>query len=123
MKKVWCFLAMVVITQIALPVWAQEDAPTTAPANAPTTEQDGHPKFLLLQDKGATFFGIAIGTGLIVFGGAAGIGRIGASATESMARQPEAAGSINGMALITAAMIEGSVLFAIVVCLLAVFKA
>jgi F-type H+-transporting ATPase subunit c len=36
-----------------------------------------------------------------------------------MARQPEAAGSINGVALITAAMVEGATLFAVVVCLLA----
>jgi F-type H+-transporting ATPase subunit c len=63
---------------------------------------------------GAAFFGAAI------IGGAAGIGRIGASAAESMARQPEAAGSINGVALILAAMIEGATLFAVVLCLLGV---
>jgi F-type H+-transporting ATPase subunit c len=60
----------------------------------------------------------AIGAGLVVIGGALGIGRIGGSAAEAMARQPEAAGSINGVALITAAMIEGATLFAVVVCLL-----
>ncbi len=118
MKRVWCLLAMMVLLHVAPLAWAQ-DTPTTAPATA----ESEHPKFLFLQDKGATFLGVALGAGLIVFGGAVGIGRIGASATESMARQPEASGSINGMALITAAMIEGSVLFAIVVCLLAVFKA
>jgi ATP synthase F0 subunit c len=45
-------------------------------------------------------------------------GRIGGSAVESMARQPEAAGTINTAMLITAAMIEGATLFAVVVCLL-----
>jgi F-type H+-transporting ATPase subunit c len=69
---------------------------------------------------GAAFFGAAIGAGLVIIGGAAGIGRIGASAAESMARQPEAAGSINGVALILAAMIEGATLFAVVLCLLGV---
>ena len=70
-------------------------------------------------NKGASFLGAAIGAGLVIMGGAAGIGRIGSSAAESMARQPEASGSINGVALILAAMIEGATLFAVVVCLLA----
>ena len=37
-----------------------------------------------------------------------------------MARQPEASGSINMAMIITAAMIEGATLFAVVVCLLAI---
>ena len=73
----------------------------------------------LLRDMGAAALGGPIGAGLVLIGGAAGIGRIGGSAVESMARQPEASGSINGVALITAAMVEGATLFAVVVCLLA----
>ena len=73
-------------------------------------------------DKGAAFLGGCIGAGLVVIGGAAGIGRIGGSAAEGMARQPEASGSINGVALITAAMIEGATLFAVIVCLLGILK-
>ena len=78
--------------------------------------------FQLLQDKGAAYLGATIGAGLVLIGGAAGIGRIGCSAVESMARQPEAAGPINGVALITSAMVEGATLFAVVVCLLGVLK-
>lgn len=74
----------------------------------------------LLGDKGLKGIGAGIGAGLVVMGGAAGIGRIGGSAVESMARQPEAAGTINTAMLITAAMIEGATLFAVVVCLLAI---
>ena len=55
--------------------------------------------------------------------GAAGIGRIGGSAVESMARQPAAAGQISTAMIITAAMIEGATLFAVVVGMLAVLKA
>jgi len=98
----------------AAPAMAQEqDAAHAAAAG-------GGSGFLLLQDEGATKLGAAIGAGLVIIGGAAGLGRIGASATESMARQPEAAGSINTIALITAAMLEGATLFAVVVCLLAI---
>jgi len=60
--------------------------------------------------------------GLAIIGGAAGVGRIGGSAVESMARQPEAAGQINVAMIITAAMVEGATLFAVVVAMMAVLK-
>ena len=75
-----------------------------------------------LGDKGAAYLGGAIGAGLVLMGGGWGIGRIGGSAVESMARQPEAAGSINTAMIITAAMVEGATLFGVVVCLLAAIK-
>jgi F-type H+-transporting ATPase subunit c len=74
----------------------------------------------LFGDAGLKGIGAGIGAGLVLMGGAAGIGRVGGSAVESMARQPEAAGTINTAMLITAAMIEGATLFAVVVCLLGV---
>jgi len=74
-----------------------------------------------LTTDGARKLGGAIGAGLVIMGGAAGISKIGASAVESMARQPEAAGQINTAMIITAALIEGATLFAVVVTLLAVF--
>lgn len=73
-----------------------------------------------LTTDGAKKLGGAIGAGLVIMGGAAGIGRIGGSAVESMARQPEAAGQISTAMIITAALIEGATMFAVVVCLLAV---
>jgi F-type H+-transporting ATPase subunit c len=66
--------------------------------------------------------GGAIGAGLVVMGGAAGIGRVGGSAVESMARQPEAAGNISTAMIITAAMIEGATLFAVLGCFMASIK-
>ena len=56
----------------------------------------------------------------VLMGGAAGVARVGSAAVESMARQPEVAGAINTAMIITAAMIEGATLFAVVVTLLAV---
>lgn len=98
--------------------------PTTlaaAPAESGAAAAADEGGFLLFKDKGAGLLGGAIGAGLVIIGAAGGIGRIGGSAAESMARQPEAAGSINTIALITAAMLEGATLFAVVVCMLAVF--
>ncbi|MGQ0613679.1 MAG: ATP synthase F0 subunit C [Planctomycetaceae bacterium] len=64
------------------------------------------------------FFGAGLGAGIAAIGAGIGIGRIASTAAESVARQPEAAGEIRGITIITAAFIEGVCLFAVVVCLL-----
>ena len=63
--------------------------------------------------------GAAIGAAIAVIGAAWGIGKIGSSAMETIARQPEAAGDIRMSMIIIAALMEGVALFAIVVCFLA----
>ncbi|MBE0675441.1 MAG: ATP synthase F0 subunit C [Bacteroidales bacterium] len=60
----------------------------------------------------------AIGAGIAVIGAGLGIGRIGGSAMEAIARQPEAASRIQTAMIISAALIEGAALFAVVVALL-----
>lgn len=60
----------------------------------------------------------AIGAGLAAIGAGIGIGRIGGSALESMARQPEHSGMIQTNMIIAAALVEGVALFAVVVALL-----
>lgn len=61
----------------------------------------------------------AIGAGLAVIGAGVGIGSIGKAAMEGIARQPEAAGKIQLAMIISAALIEGVSLFAVVVALIA----
>ena len=63
--------------------------------------------------------GAALGAAVAVIGAALGIGKIGSSAMEAIARQPEAAGDIRMSMIIIAALMEGVALFAIVVCFLA----
>ena len=65
--------------------------------------------------------GAAIGAGLAAIGAGIGIGRIGGSALESIARQPESLGDIRSNMIVAAALVEGAVFFAIVVCLLILF--
>jgi len=60
----------------------------------------------------------ALGAGLAVIGAGIGIGRIGGSAMDAIARQPEAAGKIQTAMIIAAALIEGAALFAIVVAMM-----
>ena len=63
-----------------------------------------------------------IGAGLAALGAGMGIGRIGGSAMEAIARQPEAANKIQTMMIIIAALVEAVALFAAVICLLISFK-
>jgi F-type H+-transporting ATPase subunit c len=65
--------------------------------------------------------GAALGAAIAVVGAAAGIGRIGSTALEAIARQPEAAGDIRSGMILSAALIEGVAMFAVVVCLLVLF--
>ncbi|MGC1389821.1 MAG: ATP synthase F0 subunit C [Bacteroidales bacterium] len=60
----------------------------------------------------------AVGAGLAVIGAGLGIGRIGGSAMDAIARQPEAYSKIQLAMIISAALIEGVAFFAIVVSLL-----
>jgi F-type H+-transporting ATPase subunit c len=70
-------------------------------------------------EKGSAFlFGGAFGAGLVLLGAGYGIGKIGASAVESMARQPEVAGNVQTAMIIAAALIEGATFFALIVCML-----
>ncbi len=56
----------------------------------------------------------AIGAGLAVIGAGIGIGQIGGKAMESIARQPEAVGDIRANMILTAALVEGAALVAMV---------
>lgn len=103
-------LLMLVPTPAAAQPANTEDGVAAAPAAEHT----------LITTDGARKLGGAIGAGLALIGGAAGIGRIGAAAVESIARQPQANGQISTAMIITAALIEGAMLFAVIVGLLAV---
>ncbi len=71
----------------------------------------------LIPNVGLGVFGLAFGAGLIVLGAAKGIGHIGGSAMEGIARQPEAGGRIGTNMIISAALIEGFTFFALVIAL------
>ena len=96
-------IAMLVLAvlSVASPVFAQ--AATSTAAAAPTS-------WILA--------GAAFGSGLVILGAGYGIGRIGSSAVESMARQPEVAGSVQTAMIIAAALIEGVTFFALIVAML-----
>jgi F-type H+-transporting ATPase subunit c len=63
--------------------------------------------------------GGAVGAGLAAIGAGIGIGQIGKGAVEAIARQPEASNDIRANMILTAALVEGAALFAIIVGFLA----
>lgn len=65
--------------------------------------------------------GAAFAASIAVIGASLGISRIGCTALESIARQPEAAGDIRSSMILAAALIEGVAMFAVVVCFLVLF--
>ena len=77
---------------------------------------------LAVSELGLGTVGAAIGAALVAIGAAYGIAKIGSTALESIARQPEAANDIRMSMIIVSALIEGVALFAVVVCLLAIPK-
>ncbi len=72
----------------------------------------------VVEAVGVAKLGAAIGAGLAVIGAGLGIGKIGGSAMEAMARQPESINDIRTNMIVIAALLEGVALFAVIVCLL-----
>jgi F-type H+-transporting ATPase subunit c len=68
--------------------------------------------------KGYGLIGAGLAAGLAVLGAGIGIGRIGGSATEGMARQPENTARNQTAMIIAAALIEGVALFVSVIAFL-----
>lgn len=109
LKLIRMLVLMVVVLGVAAPAFAQ--APENPPAQA-----------LVPTQAFSIYLGAAVGTGLVMLAAGFGIGRIGSSAVESMARQPEVAGNIQTAMIIAAALIEGATFFALVVCMMSIGK-
>lgn len=96
------------LTLLALAAFALLVAPATALA------QGGDAAAPVMNLELGTL-GKGLGLGLIILGAGFGIGKIGSTAVESIARQPEAAGPIGTNMIIAAALIEGVTVIALIV--------
>ena len=76
---------------------------------------------MILAAAALAVMGAGIGAGIAAIAAGIGIGRIGGSAMESIARQPESTGDIRTNMIVIAALIEGVALIALIVCILALF--
>ncbi len=93
-----------------------------APESASAQSSAGVVGSLMLADFGLAGLGAGMAAGLGAVGAGLGIGRIGGSAVEAMARQPEMAGRIFINMILTAALVEGVALFAVIVGVMALGK-
>src|SRR5262245_5590326 len=98
-------LVLVVLLVAATPVLAQDTA--TAPRSYTLS--------------GAAL-GAGLGAGITLLGAGWGLGRIGAAALESMARQPEVAPRVQTAMIVIAALLEGATFFALIICIQIVGK-
>jgi F-type H+-transporting ATPase subunit c len=90
---------------------------------AADSSDEAHKKALdLLRAPGSGLKGIGGGlaAGLGAVGAGIGIGQIGSGAVQAIARQPEMAGTVGTNMIITAALVEGVALFAVVVGILGI---
>ena len=119
MKRLIAILALLLVI-IAAPQAGRAEDSTVLLDTAAVRSVEQAEQFTLA--KGVAIIGICLGAGVAAIGGGISIARIGSACIESIARQPEAAGAMFAPMIITAAMIEGGMLFAIVVCLFGVFR-
>ena len=77
--------------------------------------------FGILEAEALVGLGASIGAAIAAIGAGIGIFKLGAAAMEAIARQPESAGDIRSNMIVIAALVEGVALFAVIVCVLALF--
>ncbi len=109
-KIVACVLVLLMCAAPALAAAEKETPADKAAAGGTPAGTAANPTALI-------WLGGAFGAGLIIIGAGYGIGKIGSSAVESMARQPEVAGNISTAMIISAALIEGATFFGLIVCI------
>src|SRR5438128_413676 len=110
------FLVGMVMLMAASPAFAYLEKNQDKDGKTVETGGPDHPVF----SGGA--IGAGIGAAITILGAGLGFGRIGASALESMARQPEIAGRIQTAMLIIAALLEGATFFSLIVCIIVAGK-
>ncbi len=115
MTKAWkAAMLLLVLAAVACPVMAEPDANT--PADKPAAAESSDASW----SRSIAVIGACFGAAIAAAGGGYGVAKIGSGCIESIARQPEAARDMFAPMVVAAGMVEVGMLFAIVVCLLAI---
>jgi len=115
-KTVKVAMMLLVVACVSGVVMGEENEAATQPAKVGAEGDE-------VQNQGIakSFIVLAgcLGAAACAIGGGLAIARLASTCIESMARQPEAAGSMFLPMIIAAGMVEGAILFAILVCMMA----
>jgi F-type H+-transporting ATPase subunit c len=98
---------------VAVPVFAQPKDGGKKPEEKQAEVTSKTPASVSFSGSGLA---AGLGMGLTIIGGGLGLGRIGAAALESMARQPEVAARVQTAMIVIAAMLEGATLASVIFC-------
>lgn len=112
MRNVLLTLAVLTIALVLMPATAEAQVEPETIGQAVQLAEAENPN---------TPFGVlgkGIGLGLIILGAGFGIGKIGSTAVESIARQPESAGPIGTNMIIAAALVEGVTVIALIMAII-----
>lgn len=109
-KIVRVLLVCGVLAMVSSPALAADEA---------TTDEDAAAAPEIGTGRAIAILGASLAAAFAAVGGGFCIARIGMACIEATARQPEAGGQMFAPMIITAAMVEGATLFAVVVCMMA----
>jgi len=109
-------MMLLVVVCVSGVVMADDGKATTQSADKTVQKQSGDEKHIY---GSITILAGCFGAAACAIGGGIAISRLASTCIESMARQPEAAGAMFLPMIIAAGMIEGAILFSILVCMMA----
>ena len=114
----WMMVMLAVLA--AAPVALAQDEPAE-PADAAVAPDAVESEASWAQTVSLSVIAVAVmgGVALVIFGGARAISAVANHTVDAIARQPEASGSMFMAWLLPAAMIEGAVMFALVIVMMA----
>ena len=104
MNRFASIFSFLFVSLMALPAFAQEAAAAAG----------GHLTYIAI--------GAGLAIGIAAFGGGMGQGKAAAAALEGIARNPGAAGKLNGPMILGLALIESLVIYAFVIAIMLVLK-
>ena len=120
-KLVVCgIVALMVCALCSLVAFAASDKPEPAPTDGTSVSEEAQTDNAA-DSTGSKAIAAGICVGIAACGAGIGMGLTTAKSSEGISRQPEAAGDIRSSMIVIAALVEGVALFAVIVCILALF--
>lgn len=111
------FLILMIVSMLAIPAYAAEDADASAEVQTvtETAETAGE------SSVGLKAIAVGVAIGLAAAGGAVGMGIVGGKAADGISRQPDMEGNIRTTLMLDLVFIETAIIYALLVVILVIF--